>query len=210
MGKCSNVILVFRGVIVDPSMFEEQWTGKTWKKKNKDVRSFWNENGQKNHWHLLRNDMSFLWVMQGKDLFMAFFHGHVPLVPRNPTFPVPVGQKMQSWTFQRFKDIIFAARLGLENLFRTLEDPSKTTDAFVESSLVWSSMVFRRWIQVWWKNCTCASTFTFTFYFLGSSSCIQYHTYIYIQTCYIVLGYEEVETTMQTLGMTWNFIHRGP
>ncbi|CAK9072401.1 unnamed protein product [Durusdinium trenchii] len=31
-------------------------------------------------------------------------------------------------------DLVFAARLGLEHLFRTLEDPQKTTDAFVESN----------------------------------------------------------------------------
>eukprot|EP00930_Biecheleria_cincta_P072942 TRINITY_DN6028_c0_g1_i1.p1 TRINITY_DN6028_c0_g1~~TRINITY_DN6028_c0_g1_i1.p1 ORF type:complete len:1592 (+),score=369.97 TRINITY_DN6028_c0_g1_i1:22-4797(+) len=35
---------------------------------------------------------------------------------------------------RQFKDLIFAARLGLDNLFRTLEDPEKTTDAFVESN----------------------------------------------------------------------------
>ena len=37
----------------------------------------------------------------------------------------------------RFKDLVFAARLGLESLFRTLEDPQKTNDAFVESSWAW-------------------------------------------------------------------------
>jgi len=31
-------------------------------------------------------------------------------------------------------DLVAAARLGLENLFRTVEDPEKTTDAFVESN----------------------------------------------------------------------------
>eukprot|EP00435_Cladocopium_sp_Y103_P061814 s39_g23.t1 len=36
----------------------------------------------------------------------------------------------------QFKDLVFAARLGLETLFRTLEDPQKTNDAFVESNLV--------------------------------------------------------------------------
>ncbi|CAJ1405802.1 unnamed protein product [Effrenium voratum] len=35
---------------------------------------------------------------------------------------------------QQFKDLFFTARLGLENLFRTLEDPTKTNDAFVESN----------------------------------------------------------------------------
>lgn len=33
----------------------------------------------------------------------------------------------------RVKDFLVATGLGLESLFRTLEDPQKTTDAFVES-----------------------------------------------------------------------------
>lgn len=35
---------------------------------------------------------------------------------------------------RQFRDLVFAARLGLENLFRTVEDPEKTTDAFVEAN----------------------------------------------------------------------------
>ncbi|CAE7265880.1 unnamed protein product [Symbiodinium necroappetens] len=35
---------------------------------------------------------------------------------------------------QQFKELVFAARLGLENLFRTLEDPQRATDAFVDSN----------------------------------------------------------------------------
>ena len=35
---------------------------------------------------------------------------------------------------QQFKELVFAARLGLENLFQTLEDPHRTTDAFVDSN----------------------------------------------------------------------------
>lgn len=46
-GGCSNVILVFRGVIVDPSICLRSNEWKELEKKNKDVRSFWNENGQK-------------------------------------------------------------------------------------------------------------------------------------------------------------------
>jgi len=35
---------------------------------------------------------------------------------------------------QQFKELVFAARLGLETLFQTLEDPHRTTDAFVDSN----------------------------------------------------------------------------
>eukprot|EP00931_Biecheleriopsis_adriatica_P085209 TRINITY_DN5950_c0_g1_i1.p1 TRINITY_DN5950_c0_g1~~TRINITY_DN5950_c0_g1_i1.p1 ORF type:complete len:1569 (-),score=409.53 TRINITY_DN5950_c0_g1_i1:132-4838(-) len=34
----------------------------------------------------------------------------------------------------QFKDLVFAARLGLENLFRTLEDPERVTDVYIESN----------------------------------------------------------------------------
>jgi len=35
---------------------------------------------------------------------------------------------------RQLRDLVFAARLGLENLFRTVEDPERTTDAFIESN----------------------------------------------------------------------------
>jgi hypothetical protein len=35
---------------------------------------------------------------------------------------------------RQLRDLVFAARLGLENLFRTVEDPEKTTDAYVEAN----------------------------------------------------------------------------
>jgi tetratricopeptide (TPR) repeat protein len=35
---------------------------------------------------------------------------------------------------RQLRDFVFAVRLGMENLFRTVEDPEKTTDAWVESN----------------------------------------------------------------------------
>eukprot|EP00913_Durusdinium_trenchii_P016695 g15694.t1 len=54
------------------------------------------------------------------------FHQGLQLAPDHQE--LELGARREEW------DLVFAARLGLEHLFRTLEDPQKTTDAFVESN----------------------------------------------------------------------------
>ncbi|CAK9072930.1 unnamed protein product [Durusdinium trenchii] len=74
------------------------------------------------------------------------FHQGLQLAPDHQE--LELGARREEWVVQpgTFKngslaageevlaDLVFAARLGLEHLFRTLEDPQKTTDAFVESN----------------------------------------------------------------------------
>ena len=100
----------------------------------------------------------------------------------SPTEPSSKKKKMQSRAvFQRFKDIIFAARLGLENLFRTLEDPQKTTDAFVESSLV--SMVEELHPHVHPHSCSLSGIFRSMIDMIAYST-IHIYTHIYIYCIY--------------------------
>lgn len=161
--------------------------GKNWKKKQRCPK-FLEWKWPKNHWHLLRNDMSFLWVMQGKDLFMAFFHSHVPLVPSTPPSQFQLAKRCRAESFRGSKISsllhVWVWRISSARwkIHRKPLMPSWRVAWFEVQWFFGGGYWFGGRIAHVHPHSRSLSIFW------GSSSCIQYNTYIYIQTCYTVQG----------------------